>query len=146
MGACECSWSATITGTPGGSWGGDFIAHSFPDEFGVFQVTGGTDDDGDPWAAVTITADVAVGLIGDFPCTWSLGLSDGSYIWVANNSEENQNISATLTIEENTRQRVIGTVSGTAMVGIGDAQFAYVPFSMSFRSGHLLSGGCDPED
>lgn len=87
---------------------------------------------------MTINAeDIAPGTTGSFPVAWALAANN--QVWVATNNEGEQT-SATLEIVESSRDRIVGSVSGTAVTFLPGAEAVYVPFSMSFRSASALSG------
>lgn len=138
VGSCSCYWSATLSGSPGGSWTGVFGLHAFPDEFGTFSITFTPDAEFGEGATVTINAeDIAPGTTGSFPVAWALAANDR--VWIATNNEGDQT-SATLEIVESSRDRIVGSVSGMAVTFLEGAEPVYMPFSMSFRSASALSG------
>lgn len=134
-----CSWTLDIAGPRGGSWTGQVAGHFYPEQpsgGGSFWLTFDRDDSGNgPTGTVTAAGPGGNNAAGSWPALFGFSPTETGPIWVAMPaSGTTTETSATLSVSTNDGSTVVGTVSGTAMLQVGNGQEEYADFILRFRS------------
>lgn len=136
----QCFWSMNMGGANGGTWSGDFAAHTYPDGpiAGAFNLTFAPDEEGSPGASGNVLSEGPGSTeTGTWPVVFSFAA--GSQTWVATiDADETE---AILTVGENDGFAIRGSVSGTALLPLGSDEVELAPFTVTFRSNDAFGDG-----
>ena len=131
-GPCECFWRLTINGE--GSWSGDFASHDFGQFAPLFTMSFQyLDSPGSGGGFAQGLAGPGAGDTGDFPMYFTF--ISGNRAWAV--GDDNEETEATLSVTNNSTDRMEGTLHGTAVTVIND-QEVFRTFDLVFRSSSLL--------